>query len=521
MSGRAATTDVIPGKYALAVGIPDKTLAPGWIWRRLTDVAEMATGHTPSRNHPSYWDGDIAWIGIKDARAFHGRRITTTFQTVTQAGIDNSASVLLPANTVCLSRTASVGYVTIMDRPMATSQDFVNWKCSEALMPEFLMYLLIAERDSLFKFGKGTTHTTIYFPEAKALSVGLPPVGEQRRIVAKIEELFSDLDAGVAALERVRANLKRYRSAVLKAAVEGRLTDEWRTRHPNARSNAPRSLPPNSAGKKRAGRLWGAGFVPELTSEERSQVPTTWTWTKVKDLGPNPEEVVQVGPMSMKSSEFAESGIPVLNVGCIKWDWIDESKLDFLPETIASRFDRYRVRSGDVLFTRSGTVGRCAVASGEQDGWLMTFHLLRARPDPSMCQPRFLRMLFEGASHIRRQRENGSVGSTRAGFNTNLLASLDVPLPPFAEQSEIVAEVDRRLSVADAAEKEVEHALQRAARLRQAILKRAFEGKLVPQDPTDEPAKQFIERGCVGVRADTMCSTRAATPRRRRTRVRA
>ncbi|MFC1758309.1 restriction endonuclease subunit S, partial [Planctomycetota bacterium] len=228
MSGRKATTSIIPGKYALSVGRADMPTPSGWEWFLLTDVARLETGHTPSRQHPEYWDGgDIHWIGIKDARIHHGKTIQETLQRVTQLGIDNSASRLLPSGTVCLSRTASVGYALIMGREMATSQDFVNWVCTDALQPEFLMYALMAEKDSLLKFGKGTTHTTIYFPEVKALNVCLPPKPEQKRIVAKIEELFSDLDAGVSALERARANLRRYRASVLKSAVEGRLTKKW------------------------------------------------------------------------------------------------------------------------------------------------------------------------------------------------------------------------------------------------------------------------------------------------------
>lgn len=413
-----------------------------------------------------------------------------------EAGIMKSAAAAFVAGDVLYGRLRPyLNKVVRPDFPGLCSAEFIVLPDTPRLRSAFLQYRLNAADFVSFasNLDEGD-RPRVDFDQIGTFEVMLPPEREQLRIVAKIEELFSDLDAGVAALERVRANLKRYRAAVLKAAVEGRLTEEWRKQHPSAQPNAPRSVPPKSAGKKRAGRLWGAGFVPELTLEERDRVPSTWTWMKVKDLGPDPEDVVQVGPMSMKSSDFADSGVPVLNVGCVKWDWIDESKLDFMPETIASGFDRYRVRRGDVLFTRSGTVGRCAVASNEQDGWLMTFHLLRARPDPSVCQPRFLRMVFEGASHIRRQREKGSVGSTRAGFNTNLLASLDVPLPPLAEQAEIVAEVDRRLSVADAAEQQVEHALQRAARLRQAILKRAFDGKLVPQDPTDEPAAVLLDR---------------------------
>jgi type I restriction enzyme S subunit len=184
--------EIIPGQAAISVGDPGTPVPEGWQRVLLTAVARMESGHTPSRKHPEYWDGEVPWVGIADARIHHGQVIENTLQTVTEAGLANSAARWLPAQTVCLSRTASVGYVTILGRPMATSQDFVNWVCSEAVETRFLMYALLAEGDHLRDFGKGTTHTTIYFPEALAFHLDLPPLAEQRRIVARVEALMSE-----------------------------------------------------------------------------------------------------------------------------------------------------------------------------------------------------------------------------------------------------------------------------------------------------------------------------------------
>lgn len=190
LRGRPETTGRIRGKHALSVGLTDMPAPEGWQWVKLTDVARLESGHTPSRRMPEYWEGDIPWIGIKDAADHHGRYVYNTVQHVSQAGIDNSAARLLPTGTVCLSRTASIGYATIMGRSMATSQDFANWVCSDALNPYFLLQVLLAEKESLFQFAYGTTHQTIYFPELKAFHICLPPRPEQDRIV----EMLSALD---------------------------------------------------------------------------------------------------------------------------------------------------------------------------------------------------------------------------------------------------------------------------------------------------------------------------------------
>ena len=129
-SGREATDNVIPGLCVLSVGDPSQTCPEGWAWLPLMTVARLESGHTPSRNHPEYWDGDIPWISLPDAREHHGKTIDKTTSTISDAGIKNSAARLLPRGTICLSRTASVGYVIQLGKPMATSQDFVNWVCS-------------------------------------------------------------------------------------------------------------------------------------------------------------------------------------------------------------------------------------------------------------------------------------------------------------------------------------------------------------------------------------------------------
>ena len=221
--GRAASADVIDGGAAMAVNIPVKAPPAGWSWVSLLRVARQETGHTPSRKHPEYWDGDQFWIGIADARLHHGKEIENTIQKVTPKGLDNSSARTLPSKTVCLSRTASVGYVCIMARPMATSQDFATWTCTEALEPKFLMYALMAEGNEIRRFGKGTTHTTIYFPEIRAMTICLPPLEEQRAIIDAVEAKLQQLDALAADIDSSLAHCDVLRRSILKKAFAGQL----------------------------------------------------------------------------------------------------------------------------------------------------------------------------------------------------------------------------------------------------------------------------------------------------------
>jgi len=204
--GRPAIEGVIRGRYALSVGNPGEPVAPGWEWASLSSLARLESGHTPSRKHPEWWNGEIPWIGIRDATANHGRTLNDTAQHTNDLGIANSSARLLPANTVCLSRTASVGYVVVMGRPMATSQDFVNWVCSEELDHRFLKYVLLAEHDTFLSFASGTTHQTIYYPEVKAFHVCRPSVGVQRKIadvLGSIDDLIENNRRRVEVLEEM------------------------------------------------------------------------------------------------------------------------------------------------------------------------------------------------------------------------------------------------------------------------------------------------------------------------------
>ncbi len=537
MSGRAATTDVIPGRLALSVGMPGRPAPPGWSWVSLDRVAIMATGHTPSRNHPEYWGGHIPWISVRDARPFHGGVIHTTAEFTNPLGIENSAAVILPPNTVCLSRTGSIGYSILLGREMATSQGFVNWICGPALEPAFLRDLFVAENSFLHSISEGVAHTTIYFPEARAFHICLPPINEQRRIIAKIEELFSDLDAGVAALERVKANLKRYRAAVLKAAVEGRLTEEWRTRHPTTEPAAKlleRILAERRAKWeqdhlrkfKEAGKtppkVWKEKYSPPATRLDIGpfQVPTGWCLTSIAELG----EVVTGSTPSTKRAEYFGGPIPFVKPTDLNVGYMVTSARDSLSEEGASVARLIPAHS--VLVTCIGaTIGktgfvRVACATNQQINAIVV-------PWPESLRPWLFWVLCSqmGQEQIR---DNASA-TTLPILNKSTFERLAIPLPPANEQAELVAEIDRRLSVADAAETQVEHALQRAARLRQAILKRAFEGKLVPQDPTAEPVAAILERIKAGASAASngqratirSKGDRAVMPTNRRSRTRA
>lgn len=337
----------------------------------------------------------------------------------------------------------------------------------------------------------------------------IAPICEQRRIVAKIEELFSDLDAGVAALKRAKANLKRYRASVLKAAVEGKLTEEWRAKHP---AKEPASellarilkerrqkwesdqLAKFAAAGKQPPKNWRDKYVEPQPPETDGLplIPQSWIWTTLDAMAN------VVGGVTKDQKKVNQPGmreVPYLRVANVQRGFLDLSEMKTIS---ASEVDiaELRLEPGDMLFNEGGDrdkLGRGWVWSGELSECIHQNHVFRGRLVSQEIQPRFVSHhgnTFGKEWFIKAGKQTTNLAS----INLGVLRRFPVPIPPTDEQAAIISQVDEMLSQIDAAELQIEHGLLRAARLRQSILKRAFEGKLVPQDPSDEPASVLLER---------------------------
>ena len=203
------------------------TVPSQWRIAKLSLVAKLGTGHTPSRSEVEYWETerDIPWLTTSDIERFRDDRcevLTETKESISRLGLENSSAVLHPAGTVALSRTASVGFSTIMGREMATSQDFVTWTCSASVEPQFLLLCLRAMRNDLLeRLAIGSTHKTIYMPDIQGLRIPLPPIDEQRRAVELAHTEMQKIDELSARVRRQLPLLSERREALIAGAVTG------------------------------------------------------------------------------------------------------------------------------------------------------------------------------------------------------------------------------------------------------------------------------------------------------------
>lgn len=186
----------------------------------MNEVAKLESGHTPSRLRPDWWGGDVSWLSLTEIRAFDGKWVSSTEIKTNHAGIANSAARILPAGTVCLSRTASVGFVAIMGNPMATSQDFANWVCGTGLDPDFLMYSLIRCRDYLRELSSGATHKTIYMPTLEAFQICLPELGVQKAIVKRLKAAISEAHQATFAAKAQCEDVSALASAIVLGSIQ-------------------------------------------------------------------------------------------------------------------------------------------------------------------------------------------------------------------------------------------------------------------------------------------------------------
>lgn len=353
--------------------------------------------------------------------------------------------------------------------------------------------------------GVGQMRVPASFLEELRLPVA--PTAEQSRILDALDELLSDLDAGVAALERVRAKLKQYRAAVLKAAVEGELTADWREKHP-ATEPASELLTRILAERRRrweeaqlhkfkdAGKAppkdWKAKY-PAPVAPDTTNLPTLpmgWCWATVDQCA----EVIQYGTSAKTDSD--PSGVPVLRMGNIRTDGsLDLADLKYLPAT-HEEFPSLLLEAGDLLFNRTNSaelVGKTGHFRGVPSPCSYASYLIRVR------------LLNGVAAEIVAYTINSAFGRQwvskvvtqmvgQANVNGSKLASFAFPLIPLAEQSTFVEAVEAQLSVIDHLESDLHTRLQSSTGLRQSLLLHAFTGNLVPQSSSDEPATELLKR---------------------------
>lgn len=478
-------------------------LPEGWVEVEVGEAFKVVGGGTPSRGSPKFWNGDIPWVTSADLEEDLGIRIR---RFVTTLGIEESAASVVPAGSVIVATRVGLGKVGLAVQPMTFSQDCQTLIPPTGIDAAFAAHQLKRLSRRFRGQARGTTISGITKKQLLSTDFSIAPLPEQRRIVAKIEELFSELDAGVAALERARAKLERYRASVLKAAVEGRLTEQWRKENPPEETGEVLLKTILTERRKRweeeqlaaftaKGKRPPAGWREKYKEPEGPdtsglpELPEGWCWGTAEQLT-DPVRTISYG--IVKLGDHDPVGIPTLRSSNVRSLRLDLSFVKRVKRSVSNAYSRTIIRDGDVLVTIRGTLGGVARVPEALGGFNISREVaLLAVLDQGLSEllPYFI------ASPSSQGWVSGNLrGIAYTGINLSDLRFLPIPLPPRSEQVEIVRVLEDIFGRLEQANEALPTLKSRATLLRQSILKLAFEGRLVPQDPNDEPASVLLER---------------------------
>ena len=393
-----------------------------WKKEPLGKICKTTSGGTPSRKNQSYYqNGTIPWVKSGE---LENNIITTSEEFITEEGLLNSSAKIFPAGTLLIALYgATIGKLAFLGIDAATNQAVCGIFQNENVSLKYLYYYLLFQRPNLIKQGVGGAQPNISQTILKKLEISYPDsITEQQRIVARIEELFSELDKAVGTLKTTKEQLEVYRQAVL--------VDIFSQEHP---------------------------------------------LRQLKEIS------VALSGFAFKSKNYTPDGkYTVIKIGNVKDGYLDFSRDKTRTNEVTDRIlQKYLLKQGDCLITLTGTRGKrdygFVSMIERQTDYLLNQRVAALRFDTMIALPEFFRYYLSSLNYRNQffKYETGNVGQGNVGIKA--LCEPAVPCPPLDTQKKIVDQISDRLSVCDSIEKTVDTALAQADAMRQSILKQAFE----------------------------------------------
>ena len=450
-------------------------LPNGWVRTQVKDIAEFIRG-VSYRKSESSKTPQTGYIPILRANNINAQLNYEDLVYVQQKRVKDDQFV----KTLDIIIAMSSGSKHLVGKAAQAHQDFEGGfgtfcglvRGSLQLDRKFigLFFQSPSYRNEISRLSIGININNLRRENIESMLIPIPPLAEQHRIVAKLEVLFTQLEAAVDSLKKAQVQVQRYRRSILKAAFTGELTKEWRDGYSG-------ELEPMAASE-----------IPTL--EGLPELPDSWVWSQVKDIA---KFIRGVSYKKNQSSKIPIDGyVPILRANNINTQ-LNYEDFVYVPRDKVK--DEQFVRIFDIIIAMSSgskhLVGKAAQAYQDFEGGFGTFcGLVRISEEVNQ---KFIGLFFQSPIY-RNEISHLSIGININNLRSENIEAMLVPLPSLTEQEQIVSELERHLSVADEIEATLDAELKRAERLRQSILKHAFSGKLVPQDPNDEPASTLLEK---------------------------
>ena len=474
-------------------------LPRGWVRTTLGAITEPTRPRQNPQDSPN-----LPFIGMEHIEP-HTMRL---LRTVPAHTLKSSAVHFWPGDILYGRLRPYLNKVYRPDFEGLCSAEFIVFPSSLSFETRYLQYLLNSTAFVSFAshLNEGE-RPRVDFGMLKSYPVPLPPFSEQTRIVEEIESRFSQLDAGVAALERAKANLKNYRASVLQSACEGRLvpTEAELARTEGREYEPADQLLTRILKEHRA--TWEAEQLAKMEAQGKAPKDDKWKAKYKEPAGPDTSELAglpegwvwvtlpQLGGLNRGKSKHRPRNDPRLFGG--PYPFIQTADVRHSGGLVRNHNQTYNEFGlAQSRLWPAGTLCITIAANIAETG-ILTYpacfpdSIVGFLSDSDLVVVQFIERFLRTAQE---KLERFAPATAQKNINLEILSEVVTPLPPLPEQHRIVAEVEGRLSILDKLETAITANLKRAERLRQAILKQAFEGKLVPQDPNDEPASVLLER---------------------------
>jgi type I restriction enzyme, S subunit len=404
------------------VRIERDDLPAHWGLITMGDIAKVVGGSTPKSKEPSYWDGDIPWLGVSDLTGYTERYISRGARSITQEGYDSSSTQMVPAGTVLFSSRAPIGYVAIAQQPLCTSQGFKSFVLQADVNPEYVYWYLRYAKSIAEQMASGTTFKEISGKAAAKIPIPIPPRAEQDDIVSRLDAIAAGIEAGRAAFRRARESTTRYRASCMAAA-------------------------------------FAVGGDP-CTLDDVAEI--------------------QSGIAKGRKGADATAEVPYIRTANVQAGRLDLSVIKLLAVTPEQR-RRHALRTNDVLVLEGGDadkVGRGWLWEGQIQDCLHQNHVFAVRPREGLMLPRWFAYYINAPQARRYFLACAKQTTNLASINKGQLKSLPLELPPISVQASAVAMLDRQMVAIAEQEKRLDSHLSASDDLLRSACHFAFSGRL-------------------------------------------
>ena len=471
----------------------EQQLPEGWKKTTLGAEFEWSSGGTPKSGVPAYYEnGSIHWLNISD---LNDGLISYAEKKITELGLQESSAKIVPQGSVLIAIYGSIGKLGINTIPLATNQAICfTKKIPEYILNKFLFYYLLSIRNQLISMGKGGTQQNISQTVLKSVPFFYPTSKEtQQAIVNKIESLFDEIDEGIGRLKTAAQQIQQYRQSLLKNAFNGELTKEWRTKHADTLPSENELLAQIQTAREQHHAQQLADWQTAVSQWEQNgkegkkpskpkaltqavkfeenfaDLPSGWIWGKLSDLGELARGKSKHRPRNDK--KLFGGKYPFIQTGEVR----AANRIIKKYEQTYSEFGLEQSKlwqKGTLCITIAANIAETAFLGFDAcfPDSIVGFSASKA------VLPEYIELFIKSA---RTKIESYAPATAQKNINLNTLENLIVPYCSLAEQTEIVAILESKLTACDQLAAELAKQLKQAEQLKQAVLKAAFSGSLL------------------------------------------